>query len=119
MFLINIKTNQKVAIFLWIDNVFAVAHHENILDQLTSNLRKASKHPPKGCNIEWKYVSVSNTATFLGIDFSLKNGNLCWMHTSSNMSRWSTIQLKTRDSVRNIMKIIGVLMWDTMVAQSS
>ena len=71
MFLINIKTNQKVAaIFLWMDNVFAVAHHKNIRDQLASNLRKASKHPPKGCHIEWKYVSVSNTATCLGIDFS-------------------------------------------------
>ena len=42
------------------------------------------------------------------------------MHTSSNMSRWSTIQLKTRDSVRaQHHENIGVLMWDTMVIQSS
>ena len=118
---INKKTKAKQgAVFVWIDNVLVISSNEGFLSQLRSQLMKSMKRLPTGCNVEWKYIDgPCDQALFLGIEFSWEIDKLFWKHAESNIARWRVLETVSPTTVRDIKRVIGVIMWDTMVTQSS
>jgi len=95
-------------VFHYVDNIFVVCDDRNLFEEWVNHIRKRLKR----FQVLLKYDRVDNT--FLGIEFTTKEGRLWYHH--SNVRKWSESDIKSDSSRRDAAHAAGVILWDRSVA---